>query len=228
MVVPNPWVPAYAVTADANPTTPNVILEMNYSQLNTASEIAERAEVRSSAYTGKLLAADATRKWSVWTVKAPCAAFIQRSDTTQPLFIGNSDQTGKVYQFVPHAYDDDGAAIPQTYTTAPFVGTETEQALQLGSVRKLYEFMTANLDGTGDIYISVFPDSLNSPYAHQLLPPIAMQADSLGDMEIPVNELGSRLFVSFATNAVGQGFRLGRLVMMVRSDPWSPVRGFNF
>lgn len=224
---PNTWLPTGIIPDNANPTTPNVVLELNYKQLNTGNEMADRGEIANS-YVGKVLAKDFSRKWSIWTIKSPCAAFLEQANNTAPLFVGNSDMTGKVYSLVNGLLEDDGAAFQQIYISYGFVDTDEEQGNQLGSVRKLYEMMTMVLDGSqGTVHVSVFPNTLMSPYAHELLPPFTMPPSINGDMEIPVNELGSRLFVQLSTNAVGSGFFLSRIVMMCRQDPWSGVRGSN-
>jgi len=223
---PNDWLPTGIIADDSNPTTPNVILALNYKQINTANELADRVGVHTS-YAGRLIASDLTRKWSIWTVKAPCAAFVTRANTTTPLFLGNSDATGKIYDLVELQLDDDGVAIDQRYTTYGFVTPDQEQALQIGSVRKMYEYMTLLLDGAGSLQITVYPNTLDSPYSHDLLPNITLPGSVDGDTEVPVNETGSRLFMRFRTDAVGEGFQLSKMVVVLRQDPWSPVRGRN-
>ena len=224
---PNKWLPTGIIPDNANPTTPNVVLMLNYKQMADGAMVAEESAVHVSSFTGKLLASDVRRKWSIWSIQAPCAAFVTRADTTAPLMIGNSLQTGKIYQLVDGLQQDDGIAIDQRYITSPFVGTETEQALQLGSVRKLYEYMTANIVGSGQLFISTYPNSLDSPYTNTLIPLTLTNPLQNGDMEIPVNETASRLFLQFRTNAIGAGFDLSRFVMFMRNDPWSAVRGVN-
>jgi hypothetical protein len=219
------WLPAGLLT-DNNPTTPNVILEMNYKQLNTASAVMESAEIHRS-YSGKIIASDIVRKWSIWTIKAPCAAFIQRPDTSTPLFLGNSDNTGKIYELVDGLMEDDGSAINQIYYTAGFTPTETAQGMQMGIERFNFDYMLLLINGAGEITITVFPNSLNTPYAHVLLPNLTLPASTNGDTELPVNECGSRLFIAFSSNAVGAGFALVRVILCMHQDPWSPVRGQN-
>jgi hypothetical protein len=220
------WAPSTYVPVNLNPTTPNVILELNYKQLNTASQLAESPEVHRS-YSGKLLASEITRKWSIWTIKAPCAAQCTRNDGSNTLLLGNSDDNGKIFQLVDNLMQDDGVAIPEVYTTAALVGTDEGQGLQLGVTRFLFEYMSLILTGVGDCQINVFPNTLDSPFAHALLPDLTLPASSNGDVEVPVQEAGSRLFVQFVSNTVGTRFELSRLVMAMSQDPWAPVRGVN-
>ena len=220
------WLPSGVIANGTNPTTPNVIIEMNYKQLNTAGAVEESVQIHRS-YSGKLIASDIVRKWSIWTIKAPCAAFLQRADTTSPLFVGNSDHNAKIFQLVDGLLQDDGAAIDQIYFTAGFVPSETGQGLQIGLVRYTFEYMTMILNGTGPIAITAYPNSLATPYALPLLPNLTQPISTNGDVEIPINEVGSRCFLGFECNAVGAGFQLARVVMSMVKDPWSPVRGWN-
>lgn len=219
------WLPVGLLT-DNNPTTPNMIIEMNYKQLNTASAVMDSVQIHRS-YSGKMIASDIVRKWSLWTIKAPCAAFIQRPDTTSELFLGNSDHNGKIFALIEGLLEDDGAAILQLYATAGFVTSEIGEGRQMGVTRFVYDYMTLVLGGSGSLTITVYPNSLDTPYSHILLPNLTLPLDTNGDIEVPLNEAGSRLFVIFSTNAIGAGFELSRLIMIMRGDAWSPVRGRN-
>lgn len=223
---PNPWLPTGIIDDDDNPTTPNVVLELSYKQLNTAGQLASSVGIHPT-YTGKLIATENTRKWSLWTIQAPCAAFVTRSDTTAPLFLGNSRGTGKIYKLVDDLGQDDGSAIDQRYITYGFPDAEQAQGLGLGPARKMYEFMTMILDGNGSVQMTTYPNSLDSVYTTDLLPNLTLPSSINGDIEIPVNESAYRLFLRFRTNAVDANFQLSKIALSLRQDPWSPVRGRN-
>ena len=99
--------------------------------------------------------------------------------------------------------------------------------MQMGEVRYSYEYMPTLIRGSGVVFVRVYPNSLDTPYAHNLLPNLLLPASNNGDVEYPVNEVGSRMFVEFRASCVGAGFYLSRVVMVMRQDPWSPVRGRN-
>lgn len=227
MKTPNTWIPAGLLEVDTqNPTTPNVILELNYKQLNTAAQLSDGAEVHRS-YSGKLIASELVRKWSVWTIKAPCAAFVERPDGTAPIFLGNSDETAKIYQLVDGLLEDDGEAFEQIYTTYGFVPSDQGQGMQMGVTRFVFKYMTMLIDGSGEIVITVMPNTVNSGFSHVLLPNLTLPASSNGDVEIPVDEAGSRIYVQINAPDVGSGFILSRIVMVMRQDPWAPISGVN-
>jgi hypothetical protein len=223
----NPWIPQGIIPDTSNPTTPNVVIDLNYKQVNTGVELADRPGIRLSSYTGQLIATDGSRKFSIWTIKAPCAAFLTQGDNTEPLFVGNSDETGKIYELADGFHEDDGAAIDQQWYTYGFAGAQKEQEIPIGTVRHLYELMTTLLDGVGSLQITVFPNTLDSPYEHDLLPNIDLPGAPDGETEIPVNELGQQLFVRFRTSTVGEWFSISRIKMFMSQDVWSPVRGRN-
>jgi hypothetical protein len=230
VTIQNPWLPAGIIPTQTAPSFVNCILELNYKQLNTAGMLSERIGVRTS-YSGKLVALEITRKWSLWTVQAPCAAFLRQPDGTAPLFVGNSVNTGKIYEFIDNLFEDDGQAIYQAYQTFGFVQGETGQQSQMGLVRYNYDFMTMILTLEGTLTITVYPNSLLSPYSHTLLPNLEGPINPTtvnGDIELPVNETGSRLFFMFNCNAVGSAFSLSRIVCVMHQDPWAPVRGGNY
>ena len=220
------WLPAGIIPNGTNPTSPNVVLALNYKQLNTASALEDSPGLHRS-YSGKLIASEIVRKWSIWTIESPCASFATRADGSTPLFLGNSTSTGKIYELSDTALSDDGAAIYQDYVTSPFVSKETGQGLQMGVVRMSYAYMTAELEGIGPLSIFTYPNTLDTPYVNQLLPNLTLPASTNGDVELPLNEVGSRLFLEFISNQVDSEFILTGLAVIMHADMWSGVRGVN-
>jgi hypothetical protein len=223
---PNQWLPTGIIPDDQNPTTPNVILELNYRQINTGNTLAEKVGVHVS-YSGRLIASEQTRKWSIWTIKAPAAAFLTRRDKTQPLFLGNSDGNGKIFELVDGLLQDDCSAIVQIYDTYAFCGDDAAQGLKIGVTRKVFTYMTMVCGGSGDLNLRVFPNTLDSVYAHDLLPRIPLPLMTDGDIEIPLNETANRMFFQYKTDQIGAGFILSHMMVAIGADPWSPVRGVN-
>jgi hypothetical protein len=224
---PNTWLPTGFIPDDSNPTTPNVVLELSYKQLTSANELARSVGVHPT-YRGTLITSDYTRKWSVWPISVPAAAFITRSDTTSPIMFGNSKGTGKIYKLIDgQLFDDGNVAIHQKYITYGFPSPEQEQGLQIGSVRKVFPFMTMIIDGAGSVAITALPNTLDTPFATPLLPDITLPGSVDGDEEIPLNLTANRVFFDFDSNAVGSGFDLSQMNVAMKQDPWSPVRGRN-
>jgi hypothetical protein len=223
----NPWIPSDAIPAAPFPTTPNIVLAMNYSQINTGDSVAERAAVHSSSFTGKMLATDFTRKWSVWSIAAPAAAYCARSDGSDQLLIGNNAFTGKVYQLVENLMEDDGEAIDQRYLTYPFPSGDQSQQLQMAGVQKQYMFMRINTTFVGPLRIVTHPNQFPSAYMQALLPDLAAPPPGGGNLEIPLHETGERLFLEFRSKSVGSGFALQEVDLALKAHAIMPSRGRN-
>lgn len=222
---PNEWLPNAPV--NASPTTPNVILMCNYKELNTGGEIASRPGVHDSAFTGHLLSLDIVRKWSLWQITSPYADFILRSTSQTPLALGNSQGNGKVYTLQEGGGSDDGAAVNELYTTYAFIDSMTAEQIGLGSLRHLYAYMVARLSGSGNLSVTTLPNSVDSTEANTLLP-VVLTSPEQEDMELPLNETASRLYLQFSTNAAGAQFSLSGIQVVVGNDPWSQVTGSGF
>lgn len=222
LATPNTWLPN--APSNPNPTTPNVILAMSYKELNSISDLADRPAVRTS-FTGKLIAPEISRKWSIWQIQAPYADFVTRQNNTGPLFLGNSKGTGKIYQLTEGRTNDDGAAINETYTTYGWIRPDLDQALQLGMVRKWFGLCSMVMTGSGKVTPTCYPDSLTTKYPATLLP-LTLAASPEGfDVEFPLDQTGARLFVQFSVNSPGDNFQLSEIKIAMTRDIATPVRG---
>ena len=222
---PNQWMPKFP--KNANPTQPNVILVCQYKELMSSSALAGEGPVRQS-YTGALKSYQLGRKWSAWSIEAAYADFITRSDTTQPLFYCGDTDTAKIYQQIEGLHFDDGEAILDQYVTYPFLKSDEAQQLQAGLHNLMTEFGTALVIGDGELNVTIYPNTLDSPYAVRLDPPFELlDPPPYGDTEMPCNVPGNRFFVEFETDAAGDWFELSRVVLNVIMDPWAPTRGSN-
>jgi hypothetical protein len=222
MVTPNKWMPD--APANATPATPNVILCMSYLGLSTAAEIADAAGVHPSSFTGQLLSRDQTRKWTAWTISSPVANWINQSAAAQQLWLGGTG-TGKIYVLDGSNQTDDGAAIPEKYTTFGFADEMQSQGLQLGSVRKQYAYMTATLEGAGGAILTTYPENLETPYANSQ-PAVTLANPALDDVNLPLNETGNYLFLQLKTDGnPGSYFNLRRMVVGVMREPSIPISG---
>lgn len=222
MVTPNKWMPD--APANATPSSPNVILCMSYLGLSTAAEIADSPGVHPSAFTGQLLARDVTRKWTAWTIAAPTAAWVNLSSFAQQLWLGGTG-TGEIYALDGSNQTDNGAAIPEKYVTFGFSDEMQNQGLQLGSVRKLYAYLTATIEGSGGMILTAYPENLETPYADAMAA-VTLSNPATGDLNLPVNEAGNFCFFSLKTDGnAGSYFNLKRLTAGVMRDPKIPVTG---
>lgn len=222
MVTPNPWLPD--APTNLTPSTPNVILMCSYLGLPSGSSIADAPGVHVSAFTGALLGRDFTRKWSPWLISSPMANWINRANGSEQLWLGGTGN-GTIMLLDETADSDLGEAIPQEYVTYGFSDEATNQQIQAGNARKLYNYMLAELEGEGGCVLTTYPDTLATPYA-DAQPAVELTTPETDDVNFPLNETGNRMFVGFTTDGeVGSYFSLRRLVLGVTRDQRIPVSG---
>jgi hypothetical protein len=215
-----------------NSTVPNVEFVCDYSQLANAEgqvsgqDIASHPQAYYSVYNPtKVVAPGKARKWTLWNLSMNCATLAIRSDGSYHLLRGNATGTGKVYDQVPTQTSDDGVAINSQYQTASFPQIEDEQALQLGSHRKLFKYLSGFAVGSG----------LMSWYYYGQQNQRGVQLSSLnlddpyywGDFEKNTNFRSERASLLFGTNAVGAWWKLTKLSPTLQRDIITPVRGVS-
>jgi len=210
--------------------SPNKVLLLDYRDLDTGSDIVTRPPIHVS-YTGRKTAMDKTRKWSPWSVAANSCAVIERSDGTAAVAfgggvpgVGGGGATGKIYQLSEAQLSDDGAAIAGYYTTYFFLHHELEQALQIGSHRKLFPYLAMYVEGSGSLSLTAYTANAGFAAAQQ---PVSLSSPAPKDLELPINVVGERVSFRVGTSAPGAWFKLQKFIPSVRSDPWAPVRGVN-
>jgi hypothetical protein len=92
------------------------------------------------------------------------------------------------------------------------------------SHRKLFAYLTANVEGAGLLALVTF---LNNEAFAQTLQPLALSNPAPKDLELPINVTSERVAFQWSTNSAGAWFRMRRLVPSLTQDPWAPVRGVN-
>lgn len=149
-------------------TAPSKILFMSYRELDSAQSIASSAPFRVS-FSGKLIATDNTRKWSLWNIQANCGSLMYRSAGNLSMVLGGGNSAtpgdggfGNVYTLNPNKYtDDDYGQVNSYYFTYAFVNRGAEQALQVGSHQKGFLGLLANVTWpAGTMLIQVAPNNL--------------------------------------------------------------------
>lgn len=229
MATPNQWLPNAPTVS--NPTSPNVILMLNYKELNSFNDLVERAGVKVN-YSGKLIAWDMSRKWAPWQIPCPYADFITRQDGTAPLFFCNGVADSEINEQISGQLNDNGVVIDSLYTTYGFVKDSDRQQFGplLSAHRNLYKYLDMNLYGTGLVTIRALPNVLTPTYPYSI-PAVTMTNPAQNNVERPINQTANRLFLQFESNTLnmtyptGSGFNLSSLVVTCVKDPHAPVRG---
>ena len=205
-------------------TSPNVILYLSYIGVDGAQELAGRPPIRISQYTGKMIVLENSRKWSPWDITANSGAIIQRDDDDFEIWLGNGAGNGKIYKLDDTAIDDDGAKINSAYTTHYMLDAMTEQALQLGPHRKMFQLLTYNVTGVGYLTVkAVFP---GSSYV-QFLANIPLRSPAPWDTECPCNVAAERIAFTFQVADTDMTWQLSKFVAGMMLSKTAPVRGRN-
>lgn len=210
------------------PDSPNVILACSYLSLRNGAEIASALAVEPSMFTGHLLWREGRRKWTIWQIATPYAAIVKRSDNSHPLwFMGST--AGQATKMDITSKMDNGTAIVPYYVTSPFPDTLTETELPplIAGTRKMFPIATALIEGSGNLNVTAYPESLNVPTAWQLTQAkFPLAANATDDTNIPLALAGNRLFLAFTTDGVvGSAFFLKKVAVAMSSHPHIGVSG---
>lgn len=206
-------------------TSPSVLLTMDYKELNTAPAIESSGPIRIS-FTGKMIASDMTRKWSPWNLRMPCGELLVRPGNTSQFCMGGMF-TDNIYFLDPlKLTDDDYGTITPYWISYGFLNHEMEQQLGVGSHRKLFVYLTMFVSGVGQLFVTPLAGSLTNARP-SMVDTLTTNPDH--DMEFGLNVTSERCFFKIqSTPLPGQtdnSFNLQKMVVSVKPDPWSLVRG---
>jgi hypothetical protein len=213
------------------PTSPNVCLMCNYQGLDTAAELFSSPGVRNTMM-GVLAAADMRRKWTIWNIASPYAAFITQQDgVDQPLYVCNGIDSSKIYQLETSQLSDDGVAIHSDYCTYGFVNAVKAATLPIfGMHGKRYTVFQVTANGAGEMNVALLPNIINPRYPYNIPVGIQLSNPANDDYFRPINVKGNRMFVEFSTNATGAWMHVDKLLLTGKADAWSslnPTGGGN-
>lgn len=213
-------------------TTPNGIFVVDYRELDTAVQIAGAAPLHITL-AGKMRSSDLTRKWSWWNVFANTLEILLQPGNARLLFFGGGPNAGgnafgNLYSLnALKLTDDDYGQLAPYYTTYAFTDHEQEQALQLGSGRKLVKAIHAYCPGVGLVIVTPIVNSLYNfqpPLASRLLTKDTDQSNFLAsDLEWTTAIHGQRIFFRVSVQplpgATDVQYRLQKFIAYMMKDP---------
>jgi hypothetical protein len=207
------------------PTTPNVMLVLNYQGLSSFNEMVDSGAALKTTMFGTLASLDMRRKWTVWNIPTPYMSLIyQPNGIDQLLAICNGIASSKVYELNPLQYSDDSVAIHSLYTTYSFVNAVKAASLPLfGLHTKRYTLFQVAAEGAGELDVTFYPNSLECRYPYSIPVGIQLESPVNDDFYRNLNVKGNRVFVEFSTNAVGSWMDISKVIMTGMKDAWSPI-----
>lgn len=215
-------------------TSVSAIEPMNYRLADDAYNVPD--PVHTSQYSGKMIATDLGRKWSLWSPGMNGAAMCTRNGPNgfarQMVFAGSG--FGNLYTLDVVNFpglmdtDDDYGPIGGYYVTYFFPDHQTEQNPIVSSYRKFFGFQGAHLTGKGQAILTPYVDSISTPWPK--FPPFNLTGDEPGfDYQLPLNVRGDRMAIKVGTQALngspGGCFVLTHLIFSCQKDASFPVRG---
>lgn len=220
---PNPWV--IDATVNTAPTTPNVILTLDYKGMGTIDDLMNGMSMHMTMM-GKLAVHDIRRKWSLWTIPTPFMGLVKRSELRSLVMFCNGIGSSKIYYLDPTQQGfDDGAPFVSSYCTYGFIDANKAETTPIfGQFNKRYRFfdLLVNGEGTGDL--TFYQNVLEAPYPYEVPGGIELSNPSANDIQGPLDEYAQRLFVEIVmTNG---WFNMSRLTLSGAADSFAPVRGF--
>lgn len=215
-------------------TAPSIIFVMDYKNLESAEAIASRGALFPMG--NGLGTGDLARKWTRWNCFLDCGAIINRTGNITTFAVGagngvppgDSASFGQIYQFSEDKLtDDDYGQISPFYQTSFLVPDDEAQGIGVSTHRKQAAYLTAFLQGQGNMVITPYVDTAQNAWPST--PNLPMTLTRNFDTEIGMNVLGERIAFRFTpqplTGETDVFFSLGTMSVAFRPDPWSPIRG---
>jgi hypothetical protein len=223
------WLP-YASWNPA-PTTPNVILMLNYQDIGSFQEMMADIGTHATMF-GTLANPDMRRKWTIWQIPTPYMGTVLRGNLiNNPIMICNGIASSKIYELDPNRHDDDGATIWSLYCTYGFVNAVKAATIPLfGMYAKRYTILQMTVEGAGAMPVRLLPNVLDPKYPYSVPTGIKLVSPANDDAFRPINVKGNRMFVEVSINAMGAWFQLHKLLLTGKADHWSslnPTGGMN-
>ena len=220
---PNPWM----TTAEVNaaPTSPNVILTLDYKGIGTIDELMAGMSLHMTL-AGKLAVHDIRRKWSLWTIPTPFIGLVKRSELLSLVMFCNGINSSKIYFLDPTVRGfDDGVPFVSSYCTYGFIDTSKQDSLPMfGQFNKRYRFFDLLASGEGNAGLAFFQNVLAAPYPYIVPGGIDLDNPAANDIQGPLDEYAQRVFVEIGM--ASGWFSISRLTLSGAADSWAAIRGF--
>jgi hypothetical protein len=207
--------------------SPSHMLVLDRRELETPEQIASAGPLRIS-FTGKMIASDLTRKWSIWNLAMNWGEIMARAEGQTAMTFGCGQSFGEAYTLDSTLLtDQDYGQIAPQYTTYFFVEHEQEQQYGLGLQRKLAKQINLFVSGTGKLIVTPLADSLSNAWPSPF--PITLSQTPTYDQPMGLNVSGERIAFQIASQPLdGQtdnGFNVGKIILMLATAPVAQTRG---
>lgn len=229
MATPNQWCPDFE--ENSNPTTPNVVLMLNYEGIGSIEDLMNASPIHVTM-TGRLAVHDIRRKWSLWSISTPYIGLCKRSELFSEMLFCNGIQSSKIYALGSYELGaDDGKAFPSSYCTYGFVSqNKADENPAFGKHNKRYVYYDLLISGNGSIAgktlaIEFYQNVLKAPHPFIVPGGVTLSSPATNDTEGSLDEFAQRLFIEISSKGAGDYFNLSRVTLVAAADNWAPLRG---
>lgn len=233
----------YVSAATGTATVHNALYVLDYRELNTAAALTNAGSLRISMQ-GKMITTDLTRKWAAWVATMNyCGLITQPSGAAVMAFCGGNGVSlsgsahSTVYTLaegVIDGNDDDYGPFwsTSTYHTYFFVTPEEAQQKDLGTHRLLHNSVTLNVSGVGSVFVTPHLNATGNTGKVTR----AVAVSSTRDREFGLRDQAERISYQISCQPAGTqpapsgspaGFSVSLLTLAVKTNPYSPVAGWN-
>jgi hypothetical protein len=215
-------------------TAPNRIYVMDYREMDSALQIAEKPPIHIS-FSGKMICSDLSRKWTKWNIQANCGGIIYVPTIGLQFCVGSGNgQTPGLasgfatsYWFDLNKYtDDDYGQVSPYYTTYFFINHEMEMNMQVGAHRKLYKRYAAYITGVGRFQLTPYANELANPWPSPPIWPLQItQAFDIGDgLNVSTERCAFKIASVPVIGQTDNSFNLAKFIPTLCQEPVSPIR----
>ncbi len=224
------WLP-YAPYNPA-PTTPNVILMLNYQSIGSFQEMMADIGTHATMF-GTLANPDMRRKWTIWQIPTPYMGTVLRGNLiNNPIMICNGIASSKIYDLDPNRHDDDGATIWSLYTTYGHVNAVKAATIPIfGMHTKRFTILQVTAEGSGLMQTRILPNVLEARYPYKVPVGITLISPANDDYFRSINCKAQRAFLEYSVKDQIEGwFQIHKSILTGKADHWSslnPTGGGN-
>jgi hypothetical protein len=220
---PNPWM--IDATVNAAPTSPNVILALDYKGMGTIDDLMNGMSIHMTMM-GKLAVHDIRRKWSLWTIPTPFMGLVKRNELLSLVMFCNGINSSKIYYLDPTVQGfDDGVPFTSSYCTYGFIDASKQDSMPMfGSFNKRYRFFDTLASGSGTAALTFYQNVLEAPYPYVVPGSVDLSNPAANDIQGPLDEYAQRLFCEIVMT--DGWFSMSRLTLSGAADSFAAIRGF--
>lgn len=162
------------------------------------------------------------RKWTIWNIAASAMGLIEQTDGDDLDYMGTLGglRSGRIYKVTDGVYNDDGDAI-NGYNVTAYAAPR-----KLGSGRKLFGYLSSDVEGNGTMIVSLLLDGgvqkVIAPYGTT---GFTITSPMTRDFGVTIDASTERMAIKVGTNAAGEWVEMSSTTLYAKKSPYAPTWG---